>query len=271
MHLPTITHIDLSFIENFPVSSLTPCVNLLRLDINHLCRFDPYEDGDDDVSFEIVQSEMLPKLREFHTVGSSRFTRKLLRAKMQDGRPAFDLKNLRQLSLYADHFEEENNRDILQNAKLLENLCLRNGYGQIIVRLHDILAPSARTLKVLDLTLPIHSMPPPSGLCEELEAMAGHNVLESMTFAVEVEGHETVDYIGSMIEKVEEVLMKPGWPALRQVSFKVEIACCIVSREDSAKLSEVLQSLPDKYLCHLSKRLEVNYSAYVVKCGYDRD
>ena len=33
MHLPTINHIHLSYIENFPLFSLTPCVNLHRLDI----------------------------------------------------------------------------------------------------------------------------------------------------------------------------------------------------------------------------------------------
>ena len=36
MHLPTINHIDLSYIYNFPLSSLVPSVNLLRLDIHHL-------------------------------------------------------------------------------------------------------------------------------------------------------------------------------------------------------------------------------------------
>ena len=272
MHLPSVNHIDLSYIENFPLSNLTPSVNLLRLDIFCLMRFNTQEDDGD--SCEIVQSELMPKLREFHTSSSSMLTRKLLHAKRQDGRPAFDLMNLRRLSLHADQFEDELNlRYLLQNAKLLEELCLRNGLGQSIVGLYDILFPSARTLKVLDLTLPLHSVPPPAGLCEELEALAGHNVLEALIIAFEVDGFETEDYIGSIIQKVAEVLIEPGWSALKHVSFKVEIACCLVSREDSAKLSEVLQTLPDKYLTGslLSKQLEFNYSAYVVKCAYESD
>ena len=42
--------------------------------------------------------------------------------------------------------------------------------------------------------------------------------------------------------------------------------------EDSAKLSEALQSLLDKYLCHLSNLESVafNFSVYVVKCTVDR-
>jgi hypothetical protein len=34
MHLPTINHINLSFINNFPLSSLTSSINLHRLDIS---------------------------------------------------------------------------------------------------------------------------------------------------------------------------------------------------------------------------------------------
>jgi hypothetical protein len=69
---------------------------------------------------------------------------------------------------------------------------------------------------------------------------------------------------------VEKVLVKPGWSALRQVSFNVLIVCRQVSREDRAKLSEVLQSLPDKYLSHLSKieSVSFNYSAYVANLKF---
>ena len=68
---------------------------------------------------------------------------------------------------------------------------------------------------------------------------------------------------------MERVLVKPGWSSLKQVSFEISIACCLVSRETSAELSEALQSLPDKYLSHLSKleSIAFNYSA----CAVDSD
>ena len=91
--------------------------------------------------------------------------------------------------------------------------------------------------------------------------MAGHNTLEALSFEVRVEDHIEREYIiGLIIQKVEKVLVKPGWSALRQVSLKVSILCCPVS----AEVSEVLQSLPDIYLSHLSKLESVafNYSAY---------
>ena len=74
------------------MSSLTLPANLLRLDLTHLSCVEPFED-------EIaVQSEMMPKLREFHTSYSPGPTTLLLRAKRQDGQPAFNITNLRRLS-----------------------------------------------------------------------------------------------------------------------------------------------------------------------------
>ena len=85
MHLPTINHIDLSHVDNFPLSSLTPSVNLHRLDIFYLRHFDrPEENGSPEV---VVQLEMMPKIREFYTSKSSLLTTKLLYAKTQGGSP----------------------------------------------------------------------------------------------------------------------------------------------------------------------------------------
>jgi hypothetical protein len=128
------------------------------------------------------------------------------------------------------------------------------------VGLHDILSPNARTLKVLDLTLYLYDRPVPlplGGLCEELEAMAGHNMLEALSFKVYVNDRDTVDFIGSIIQEVGKVLVKPGWFAL-----------VISLWENCTGLSEALQSLPNKYLSYLPKLESVafNYSAYVAEC-----
>ena len=272
MHLPSVSHIDLSFIQNFPLCSLLPSVNLLRLDIFYLCRHNQLEeDGPSEI---VVQSEIMPKIREFRTSDSTLLTRKLLHAKRQDGRPASNFMDLRQVSMDFRWSEDEQNiRYLLQNAKLLEKLSLRVDCRRSLVGLRDILFPSARTLKVLELTVSLYDESgslPLAGLCEELEAMAGHNMLEALSIEVNVEGHESENSIGTIIQDVGKVLVKPGWSALRQVSFEVSIACCLVSTEDSAALSEALQSLPDKYLSHLSKleSIALNFSASVVKCAY---
>ena len=253
MHLPTIHHIDLSYIHYFPLCNLTPAVNLQWLNLSYM-----HDEG----SFENVQLEMMPKIREFHTSMSSRLLKKLLHAKMQDGRPSFNLMDIRRLSInFTDdeEFEDEQNiRYLLQNVKLLETLHISVGFGQNLV---GILSLSARTLKVLDLSVFLIAHLPLAGLCEELEAMAGHNMLEALSFELCVIHHNREDAVGSAIQRVEKVLVKPGWSSLRQVSIKVSINCC---RLPGAKVSETLQSLPDKHLSQLSKleSVALSYSAH---------
>ena len=255
MHLPTINRVVLSSIENFPLSSLIPCVNLLRLEVFLM--------SPDDDSFEIVPSEMMPKLRDFRTESSSLLTRKLLHVKMQDGRPAFNPINLRRLSFGAEKLEDNSKlRFLLQNAKLLEDLRLPNGLGQSIVGLHDILSPTACTLKVLYFTSSFlfqHSIfdvsTPARQLCEELEAMARHNVLETLSYTITMSSSENTeddadDFIGTIIQKVVGVLIKPGWSALRLVFFTVFHHAW---RDSDRKNLEALQSLTDKCLSHILK------------------
>ena len=256
MHLPTIDHINLSYIQNFPLSSLTPCVNLLRLDILQLDCLGPLVV---DNSPEIVM-EMMPKIREFRTFTSSRLTTKMLHAKWLDGRPAFNPMNLRCLSTNFTWDEDGTNiRYLLQNAKLLERLELIVGRGKSLVGYLSC----ARALKILNLVWVSlrHGIVILGGICEELEAIAGHNVLEALSFRVSVDSSDTEDFVGSTIQKVENVLVKPGWSMLRQVSFEL-----IFPRyRNNPELLEALQSLPDKYLNHLPKLESVafNYSASV--------
>ena len=275
MHLPTIKHIDLSFISEFPLSSLTSSVNLRRLDISRVKHFSTY--GKD----EILQS--LPKICEFHTSGSlySTTITTLLHAKRPDGRPAFNFMDLRRVSMpLTESVHEKNIRYLLQNAKLLEKLNLSVRLDRL-VGLHEILSPIAPSLKVLDLKvfLSYNYLPlldPFAVLCEELEAMAGHNILEALSFFSNVCYREVSDsvaegYIGYAIQKVEKVLVKSGWSALRQVFFIFSFEC--YGKEimaDIAKLQEALQFLGDKYL-NISK-LEFDteifpfYAVYNVKC-----
>jgi hypothetical protein len=142
MHLPTINHIDLSFIQDFPSSSFTPSVNLHRfqVDILYLRCFDrSEEDGFPEI---VVQSDVtrMSQIREFHTTGSDLVTirTKLLRAKKQDGQPTFNFTDLRRLSICLE--DDWNIRYLLQSAKLLEKLYLSVGPGRNLVGLHDILS-----------------------------------------------------------------------------------------------------------------------------------
>ena len=84
-------------------------------------------------------------------------------------------------------------------------------------------------------------------------------MLEALSFEFRVAGDEIEDFIGSILQKLEKVLVRviPMWSALRQVSFRVLIS----AMENSVELCEALQSY--KYLSHLSKleSIAFNYSA----------
>ena len=258
MHLPTINHIDLSFIYNFPLSSLTPCVNLLRLDICQLSVVDRLFEGDGVPEF-VFQSEIMPKILEFRTFDSSLLMTKLLHAKTQDGQPVFNFMDLRRVTMSSSRSEDDQNiQYLLQNAKSLENLHLYIGH-QSLIRLHDIPSISAGSLKVFDMSASLYSNP--LGLTGLWEEMAGLNMLEALSFEFQVDCDESVDFVGSILQKAENILVRPGWPALRQVSIKIEI----IPQEDCTEFVEALQSLPDKYLTHLPNHESVafDFSAYV--------
>ena len=269
LHLPTLNYIELSSIRNLPVSILAPCANLLRFDVYDLKCTDLLEEE------VIVQSEMMPKIRDFRTSESSLIMRKLLYSKRQDGRPAFNCMDLRRLRICLE--DREIIRYFQRTAKLLDRLHLSVGLGQDLVGLRDMLSPSAHTLKVLEFTGSIHKFSfddsvhlPFEGLCEELEAMAGHNMLEAMSFEVyhdpTISDEDAEDLIGSAFKDVERELVKPGWSALRKVSFCVAVMDDYNMEEgDCERLCEELQSLPGKYLDHFPKFESVtfSYSVYV--------
>ena len=260
MHLPTINHIHLSNIVDFPLSSLASCVNLHGLNIRS-----PFNWLEEECS--VVQSKIAPKIREFQTELSFESMKTLLHAKRQDGQPAFDFMDLRRLSMFFARSEDyQNLRYLLQNAKLFEELHLEfgGGYSASLLGLDEILSASARTLKVLDLTV-LFSSYLLVGLCEKLEAMAGHDTLEALSFEFVLEHHEREDSIGTIVQEVETLLVKPGWSALRQVSIKFSIALACGSREYRAELVETLQCLPDIYLSRLSNLESVAFNYSVVR------
>ena len=89
---------------------------------------------------------------------------------------------------------KQNYRYLLQDAKVLEKLHLSVALGRYLVGLHDILSPISRTLKVLGLTISsfISASASLKGICDELEAMAGHYMLEALSIEFLVVDHESM-------------------------------------------------------------------------------
>ena len=98
-----------------------------------------------------------------------------------------------------------------------------------------------------------------------MEAMEGHNVLEVLVVG------DGTGSIGSKIEKIEKVLVKPGWSAFRQDSLKFSVACCQALREVSAKLSWTSTLISINILATFQfESFSFSFSVYVhvVKCAF---
>ena len=86
------------------------------------------------------------------------------------------------------------------------------------------------------------------------------------------DAHEAEGFVGCIIQEVEKVLVRSGWSALRQVSFKFSMKFSMgrEARETITKLPEVLQFLPDKYLNISNLEFDaVDPSIHVVKFEFE--
>ena len=115
----------------------------------------------------------------------------------------------------------DHERDILQNAKLLEKLHLSVCLCRVLLEgLHDILSPCTHfiILKTLISQYPYMKNPRISLFRYRFQAFARNRKrwrgLKTLSFEVNVDGYERQNLIGSIIQIVEKVLVKPGWTAL---------------------------------------------------------
>ena len=273
MHLPSINHIDLSLIQDFPLLNFTTSPILHRLDLSYMTRSDLPNSPEELYSSEIIQSTTTTTIREFYSYFSTLLTTKLLYAIRHDGQPAFDFTNLRVLSTCL--VDPWNVRYLLQIANSLEELHISYGPEQSIVMIGDTFHNSPSALKVLGFTVTsgiygIYLHQRLVGLCEVLEDMitAGRsNVLESLSFDLHVDEQEVEDTIGFQVQRIENVLVKPAWFALRQVSFKITFIQ--YETGPSMRLNQALETLPEKYLDRLSKLESVDFNYSFILSEYD--
>ena len=265
MHLPTIKSIDLNSINNFPGYGLFGANNLHRLDIGQMISDTDLEEDEDGTLGMVLESEVMPKLRELRIAEAYELTMKLVLAKMEDGRPAFKFVDLRLLSVgLAESRDIQIFGYFINNARFLETLQLSITQTQSLLGLHAVLAPRARTLKSIELS--VNSLEtvvgtvrlPLGGFCRELEAMAGRNILEEVIFEIFLELGDKEEVIGPIVQNVEKALVRPGFPALQRVIIKFS---CLerMSNSDEEKLAAMLESsIPEKYLSNLLEHPSVD-------------
>lgn len=123
-----------------------------------------------------------------------------------------------------------------------------------------MISVNARNLKTLQVVTVLngrqsHPLSLMAGLCNELEALAGNKVLQTLKFTFNMGGCESKAVVETAFSRLEEVLMDRGWSALMHVSIEIKVMCClwVAGRVE-------LKSIPDMYLGRLSSRKILYYN-----------
>ncbi|KAF8968071.1 hypothetical protein BDZ97DRAFT_2073145 [Flammula alnicola] len=257
MHLPTLTHLSLNFIENFTVYDLIPCTNLLHLEVNRFHIADVQDTPE-------PRSTLPPRpvqLQGFD-IGykSTGVANKLVEATRSDGLRIIDFKNLKEFGASCESLLDiVSMKTPLKMAEGLTAISLRISDQMTFSGFAEMVAPFKKTLTKANLWAMIKDGcdDPLAGICEELENMAGRksNVLEDLEIQVKV-GTDSNCKTGDEWGRLDQVLTKPGWPALQDVSLQITIYS--YSRNDDTLL-RTLKNLPQMQLTGLSSSTTTSF------------
>ncbi|KAF8808939.1 hypothetical protein BYT27DRAFT_7188471 [Phlegmacium glaucopus] len=267
MYLPTLTHLDIERVRNLPISALALCINIERLDIRYVT-VTPFEDLGSNTT-PSLQSSQTPRILHFRNDSSQTAVGRLLQARWRDGRSVLDFTHLKRLFLDFDMFEDvQVTQELFENVKHLEELLINVQVNtQSLAGLSEMISSNARNLRSLEVMSVFKSRRSHAlmiGLCEELEALTGNNVLQFLKITFVMDGCESRTLVETAFGRLEEVLMDPGWSALKCVSIEIHVRCCY---RDARRLE--LNSVPEVYLSRLSGRKILDYKGpdYIGSAG----
>ena len=113
LHLPTLTHFEVTNIDNFVVSDLIPCVNLKYLDIGFY------------TTFPAALPEQSVQLNEFvAAIGTADAITKLCTARRPDGKPVIYFGSLSKITVVLqDPDEGEALQELFRRCQVLTHVC----------------------------------------------------------------------------------------------------------------------------------------------------
>ncbi|KAF8968043.1 hypothetical protein BDZ97DRAFT_1800617 [Flammula alnicola] len=254
MSLPTLTSLDLSWIANFPVSALISCTHLQDFHID----FVDIAEIDDTPHAMLPVASILLEGYSFGYEGAIG-TKKILEAKHSDGQSIFAFTNLKHFSATCHTIAAVDiAQSLLRRTRQLTMIRLSIGKQLSFFGLARTIAPSINTLKklILDIDIDSEHTDPLSGLCAELEEMAGKNVLEYLEICVDV-ALDQYCKTGDEWGRLDKVLSKSGWSALKRVSLDIMIGS--LGRPEDDDLVWVLGTLPQRQFPILSSSKTIDF------------
>jgi hypothetical protein len=276
VHLPTVTHLRLGQISNFPISYLVSCTNLKHLSAESLYIALGGHDDSSSPSHGHMQLQDLD-IKIFKRSHGSEVS--LLTARRSDGRTVLDFSSLEKISVtffLSDVVVQT--REIFRMTQQLTEVRLKSkeilnirftGSSFVFIAWNDVfqelgfakmVTPSLQKLKRVHLTfaMDVYHGDPLAGLCEELEEISGKNKLESIEIVIDLQANE-VCHTGDKWGKLERVLLQPGWPMLKHVSLSITLY-----RKKYNPLKAALERLRETQFARLmsSKNLDFQFSIF---------
>ncbi|KAF8805819.1 hypothetical protein BYT27DRAFT_7191978 [Phlegmacium glaucopus] len=267
-HLPTLTSISLFAIQNFPLTDLARCVNLKKLQVAFI-------ECSTDVGGFLEALPTTPVMLEEFTIQRRNVNcvQQLCHARRPDGKPIIDFSSLKKIVAKVAR---------LDSMKELFGLCRNLREVDLSVRdiggdnhsstsslagLFAMLRPSLPTLKDIRIETRIDADQgyddPLSGLCHELEKLAGQNMFETIKLVIWVDASCDCKR-GDEWGELDNILMRSpeDWPALKEVSLLIGVIKDDDSELDDDDLEEALKRLPVTQFTKLveSKRVQFKFA-----------
>ena len=266
------TYLNISCIEAFPINIFAPCINLIHLSLAIIeADMDGYE-------HEYFVQDAVPQLQSL-TAGvlSGEYTASLVDARRSNDVPVLDFSNLRSLDINIDDYSSlDACAALLEEAEKLENLHCYGMYQSTFIYLPQptlitllvdfikwridipaLMNPSSfSTLKILRFALVVKDdiQDPLCGVCVDLTAFSGQNIIEKIVLVVLV-GIDCQCRTDNEWRKLDDVLAT-GFPRLSQVTLCIDIC---VSSSDGIALQDKLNKLPEEQFPWLSKSSTVKF------------
>ncbi|KAF8801605.1 hypothetical protein BYT27DRAFT_7197838 [Phlegmacium glaucopus] len=229
IHIPTLNHLDLRSLRNFPISHLIPNPNLKHLSATNLFLVDEGDSATALAPFQPIKLRVLDIALRGLTAYSVPPTRFL--AAIYSGRwPILDLTGLEKISVeFLNIFLIIPLLQVFQNARQLTDIqfLVDDGCFQAL-KLAKMITPCIETLSRMHLVIASDGLSaqsaagvvdPLSNLCGELEDIAGKNKLDSLKIEIRMNRNKYAILGDEQLGRLEKIFLKSGWPMLKHVSL----------------------------------------------------
>ncbi|KAF8801606.1 hypothetical protein BYT27DRAFT_7197840 [Phlegmacium glaucopus] len=270
IHIPTLNHLDLRSLRNFPISHLIPSPNLKHLSTTNLFLVDEGDAATALAPFKPIKLRVLDIALRGLTAHRVLPPQTRFLAAIHSGRwPILDLTGVQKISLeFPNIFLTIPLRQVFQNTRQLTDIHLLVDEGCFrALKLAKTIVPCIETLSRMHLviasdgpSLPTSGMASLSDVCHELEDIAGKNKLDSLKIEICMDRNEYGLLGDEQLGRLEKTFLKSGWPMLK--NLYLDFVVYNFGQEDDSFFEMGLEKLRQTQFADLksSKTIDFRFS-----------